>query len=44
MGMVVIKDWGVDRLAEGFHQKIYGIKVLVAAVIRAVWKKGFAEL
>jgi hypothetical protein len=40
----LIKGWVVDRLAEGFHQNIYGIKFLLASAIRVVWKKGFAEL
>ena len=44
MERTVIKDWVVDRLAEGFHQNTYGIKFLLAAVIRMVWKKGFVGL
>jgi hypothetical protein len=41
MSGVIVKNWVVDSLAEGFHQNIYGIKFLLAVVIRIIWKKGF---
>lgn len=41
MSKTFIKAWVVNTLAKGFYSNIYGIKFLLAVVIRIVWKKGF---
>jgi hypothetical protein len=35
---MIIKNWVVDRLADGLYQGIYGPQYWLALTIRSIWK------